>query len=256
MISFQIQSIFLGRVLSVDIYTTQVGEKDGTYDLLLFNDGQDLYKMNFSAILQQFGNLTQNLICVGIHAGDDRRQEYGVSDMPDYLNRGSKAKAYSNFILEELLPALLQYLSLSGFRNKYVAGFSLGGLMAFDITIEHPYEFQKCGVFSGSFWWRSKALGNGYSDEVDRIMHAKVRTKMYSARQQFFFQVGGLDEKADRNNNGIIDAIDDTLDLISELEHIGYKRDRDIVYLELSDGTHDIGTWGRAMPTFINWILS
>ena len=256
MISFQVQSIFLDRLVSVDIYQSQVGAKGSSYDLLLFNDGQDLCNMNFSDILQQFGDLTQHLICVGIHAGHDRRQEYGVSDRPDFLNRGSKAKAYSTFILQELMPALLKYLGLSEFRNKYVAGFSLGGLMAFDITIEHPSEFQKCGVFSGSFWWRSKAVGDGYSDEVDRIMHAKVRTKAYSARQQFFFQVGGLDEKADRNNNGIIDAIDDTLDLISELEHIGYNRDRDIVYLEIDDGTHDIGTWGRAMPTFINWILS
>ena len=256
MISFQIQSIFLHRLVTVDIYQAQVGEKLRSFDLLLFNDGQDLCSMSFSAILESFGNLTQDLICVGIHAGNDRRQEYGVSDMPDYLNRGSKANAYSTFILQELIPTLLQYLGLSGFRNKYLAGFSLGGLMAFDITIDHPSEFQKCGVFSGSFWWRSKALGDGYSDQVDRIMHAQVREKIYSERQQFFFQVGGLDETADRNNNGIIDAIDDTLDLIRELEHIGYNRDRDIVYLEIDDGTHDVGTWGRTMPTFISWILS
>ena len=35
---------------------------------------------------------------------------------------------------------------------------------------------------------------------------------------KFFFECGALDETKDRNNNGIIDSIDDTLDLIDELK--------------------------------------
>jgi len=57
----------------------------------------------------------------------------------------------------------------------------------------------------------------------------------------------------DRNNNGIIDSIDDTLGLIDELVKKGYNREQDIVYLEYEDGKHDIPTWGRAMPEFLRW---
>ena len=61
-----------------------------------------------------------------------------------------------------------------------------------------------------------------------------------------------MDEKADRNNNGVIDAIDDTLDLIKELKKKGYP-ESSIRYLELKDGRHDVPTWARAFPDFLQW---
>lgn len=62
-----------------------------------------------------------------------------------------------------------------------------------------------------------------------------------------------MDETKDRNHNGIIDSIDDTLDVIKELETKGYKNEKDIYYMEMKDGHHDIATWGRAMPVFLKW---
>jgi hypothetical protein len=70
---------------------------------------------------------------------------------------------------------------------------------------------------------------------------------------QFYFATGSLDETADRNNNGIIDSIDDTLDLIKELVVKGYYEQKDICYVNYDDGRHDIPTWGRAMPAFLLW---
>ena len=57
----------------------------------------------------------------------------------------------------------------------------------------------------------------------------------------------------DRNQNGIIDSIDDTLDLIKELEAKGYSAPREIFYLEMPEGKHDIPTWSLAMPVFLQW---
>ena len=31
------------------------------------------------------------------------------------------------------------------------------------------------------------------------------------------------------------------------------QREKDIKYLEMHDGKHDIATWGRAMPVFLKW---
>jgi hypothetical protein len=57
----------------------------------------------------------------------------------------------------------------------------------------------------------------------------------------------------DRNNNGIIDSIDDTLALIDELAAKGYNKTEDISYYELADGRHDVPTWAKAFPVFLEW---
>lgn len=69
---------------------------------------------------------------------------------------------------------------------------------------------------------------------------------------KLFVQTGELDEKADRNNNGIIDSIDDALDLIVELKAKGYTAEH-IHYMQMPDGKHDVPTWGRAFPEFLKW---
>jgi enterochelin esterase-like enzyme len=244
----------LKRKVIVDVYCNLLNEDILSFDLLLINDGQDLLKMNFPKVLQQVNIRNSSLLVVAIHAGIERKQEYGVAGIPDYMQRGDKAQAYAQFILNELMPELRSSFNGYTIEQKYLAGFSLGGLMAFDMAIDYPNEFSAVGVFSGSFWWRSKALDKGYVEELDRIMHAKIRTKQRDNRLRFFLQTGQLDELADRNNNGIIDSIDDTLGIVDELVKLGYKQEHQITYVELQDGKHDIETWGRVMPQFLNWL--
>jgi len=33
----------------------------------------------------------------------------------------------------------------------------------------------------------------------------------------------------------------------------GYSKTRDVKYLELADGRHDVPTWARAFPDFLKW---
>jgi enterochelin esterase-like enzyme len=86
-------------------------------------------------------------------------------------------------------------------------------------------------------------------------MHKIVRSTDSKSNQQFWFQCGTEDEKADRNNNGIIDAIEDTLDLIQELETLGFERNKDVAYFEVEGGKHDEETWSNAMPEFLKWMF-
>ena len=252
--SITISSGYLNRQVKVDIYDSLPNVESSSFDLLLINDGQDLVKMDFSKIIKSQTHPTKTCIAVGVHAGVERRQEYGVAGIPDYLDRGAKALAYSKFILDELIPYVQSLFPSGQMEKKYLAGFSLGGLMAFDMALDHPKEFSAVGVFSGSFWWRSKALEKGYKEEVDRIMHAKIRTKKRDEQLRIFLQTGQLDETADRNKNGVIDSIDDTLGIIDELLKIGYAPNDQITYLELEDGKHDVETWGRVMPQFLQWL--
>ena len=201
--------------------------------LLLINDGQDLPKMPFEKILSDLitSKKIEPVLCLGIYCGPDRKNEYGVASQADYMNRGAKASEYTQFIFEELLPFIHTTYNVPSFKEKSFAGFSMGGLSALDIVWNHPEEFANVGVFSGSLWWRSKGYKNGYDDDKDRIIHQQIKKGKHCEWLKFFFECGTLDEKADRNNNGVIDAIDDTLDLIKELEKIGYTNN-DIKYLE------------------------
>lgn len=252
----RLQSAFLGREVRIDFLMPEglpAGENPG---LLLINDGQDMEKMHFRQIIEKLTgeNRLKPLLFAAIHAGADRRMEYGTASQPDYLGRGALAPQYSAFIVDELLPFIHQHTGISAFRETGFAGFSLGGLSALDIAWNHPAIFSRAGVFSGSFWWRSiDQEDEAYDDDRHRIMHQVIRRGQFAPGLQFFFQCGKLDETKDRNHNGIIDSIDDTLDLIRELEEKGYERSNDITYLELEDGHHDVFTWGRAMPVFLEW---
>ncbi len=250
-----IKSNFLQRDVKVDYYLPAHIAVPATFSLLLINDGQDLVTMQFQSILEKLyqNNAITPLLCIGLHCGADRKNEYATAKVTDYLGRGAKAFQYNRFIFEELLPLIYKIYPEFSFEEKSYAGFSLGGLSALDIVWNHPEVFTKVGVFSGSLWWRDKDQhAVDFDESKNRIMHRQVRESVYAPSLQFFFEVGTQDETADRNNNGIIDAIDDTISLIEELKRKGYKDDN-IEYLELQDGRHDVATWARAFPAFLKW---
>ena len=262
-----IESIHLGRSVRTDLYLAAGREMSASgalspdTSLLLLNDGQDLERLGLAAILDDlYGRgAISPLLCAGIHAGDDRKMEYGTAGRLDYQGWGGKAAAYTRFVFEELIPAIRRKyrdanFREANFREKAFAGFSLGALSALDIVWHHPQEFVRAGLFSGSFWWRTKDKSDpAYDERTDRIMPDEVRKGGHYPWLKFFFECGTEDETEDRNGNGIIDSIDDTQALMDELVEKGYDRQRDIRYLEIPGGHHDVATWAQAMPEFLLW---
>ena len=255
--SLSFPSQILERNLRIDFYLPPEMEAgNGGYDVLLINDGQDLRTMDFETILQKLYETRsiRPLLCIGIHAGPLRKFEYGTARTADYKGRGNLARRYMYFITEELIPAV--HLLFPGKLNSRwaFAGFSLGGLSALDISWKHGRLFKMAGVFSGSLWWRALDKDNpDYTDEQHRIMHTQIRDTHFVPGMKFFFECGTDDEKEDRNGNGVIDSIDDTLDLISTLVRKGYDPQLDIRYHEIDGGKHDIPTWAEAFPVFLQW---
>lgn len=249
-------SALLERDVILDFYFPAATDGFTDVDLMLVNDGQDLVAMGFENIITPlfFDNLISPLLIVGIHCSSDRKNEYGTANILDYKGRGAKAYLYSGFILSELIPYIKSETGILEFKAKHFAGFSLGGLSALDIVWNNPVEFSRVGVFSGSLWWRDKDADDAdFDEDQDRIMHRQVREGTYAPWLKFFFEVGGLDEAGDRNNNGLIDAIDDTVCMVNELIRKGYSFRTDITYLELADGRHDIATWAESWPYFLLW---
>lgn len=254
--SVEFHSEPLERLVRTDLYTVNVDAETRSVSLLLVNDGQDLLAMNFEAMLHELhasAPLTP-LVVAAIHCGEDRKNEYGMLVSADYKGRGAKASQYEQFVLEELLPFVYGQFSLKTIDQISFAGFSLGGLSAFDLAWNHPDIFKKVGVFSGSFWWRSKdQTEKDFNPVTDRLMHHQIRQASARPDMRFFLQCGELDEDCDRNSNGVIDSIDDTIDLMRELLRKGYMEGKDFVYLQLPDGRHDVKTWAKAFPVFLRW---
>ncbi len=253
--SHTVVSTFLLRDVVVDCYfPAQLKNFDGI-PLMLVNDGQDLVKMNFQNILQGLydEDAIAAIMCVAIHCAPDRKNEYGTANVLDYKGRGAKAHLFTQFVFDELLPFIRQKYKVQSFSEKAFAGFSLGGLCAMDIVWNHPHEFTTMAAFSGSFWWRDVDQEEpSFDEDKNRIMHKLVREGQFAPWLKFFFEVGTQDETADRNNNGVIDAIDDVVSLMDELRKKGYTNSQ-LKYVELKDGKHDVPTWAKAFPMFLMW---
>lgn len=250
----QIQSVYLKRTVEIEIFSPDHLMGNERVNLLLLNDGQDLEQMEME---QMLNNLYEKwkiepTVVVGIKASDERVLEYGIAGRPDFKKRGSKAQFYTDFIIKELLPYVQSEVKATINGKRAIAGFSLGGLTAFDIAWNNDNYFDAVGVFSGSFWWRKKDLNAGYTDN-DRILHQMVREAKINPALRFWLMTGTDDELADRNHNFIIDSIDDTIDVVKELMQKGYKRPHDIFYYEMVGGKHDVPTWAKAMPAFLTW---
>jgi len=186
------------------------------YPLVLFNDGQDFEAMQMKTTLE------------GLY---------------------QKAQLSSKLIVGHLYQ---HFPCKKSAKDQSIAGFSLGGLSAFDIAWNHPEQFGQVGIFSGSLWWRSADF-NPDEPDADRIVHYLVEKGPIRQGMRFWLQTGTKDETSDRNNNGVIDAIDDTLDLIKALKALGYS-EKDIQYLEVEGGEHNPQTWGKIMDQFLCWI--
>ncbi|MEO8147400.1 MAG: alpha/beta hydrolase-fold protein [Bacteroidia bacterium] len=249
----QFKSAALDRGVNADIIMPAHLDKHKDYPLLILNDGQDMQPMNMKHIMEEVWkkNVSKPFIIVAPYA-KHRLEEYGVANNLDFKHRGKMAANYTTFITYELLPQLMQKLAIKEFEEIAIGGFSLGGLSAFDIAWNNPDLFTKVCVCSGSFWWRRRDLRHGYTD-ADRIMHNIVRNTIAKPELKIWFECGTLDETMDRNNNDIIDSIDDTLDLITELELKGFERGVDIFYNEVIAGKHTLETYGMVLPYFFNW---
>jgi enterochelin esterase-like enzyme len=247
----------LERTVDIDVYLPPGYDRrrSRSYPLLICNDGQDLPRMDFTKILENLyrHHRLRYLIVAGVHASHERHREYGTVRQPDYRGRGDRAAWYRDFILTELLPLLYHEYRLSGRVNETaIAGFSLGGLSALDIAWENPGLFGAAGAFSASLWWRWAPVAP-HDPDAERIMHDIIQQSPGPhPGQRFWFQCGTLDELEDRNNNGVIDSIDDTLDLIRLLREKGQPEET-IRYVQIEGGEHEPRTWGEAMPDFLLW---
>lgn len=228
-----------------------------TTPVLVALDGQMMpaWRLEESlAALAAKGQFAQPLV-IAVAAGPERIEEYGLAGSLDYAGRGRQAAAFQDFVVKVLLPAVRSRYGVAADRDRTgIMGASLGGLAAFDLAWRHADTFGFVGIFSGSFWWRGDN-SNPAVQQASRLAHRLVRTAPHPPALRFFFAVGTKEETDDRDGNGVIDAVQDTTELIGELEHRGYPRGPDLTYVEIPGGEHNEATWARTLPSFLDWAL-
>lgn len=225
------------------------------YPLLVALDGQTMPQWRLAETLDELvsAGVIEPVVVAAVPASPDRIQEYGATGRLDYAGRGRQAKAFQDLLVGEVLPWVREYLQVATDAARTgIFGASMGGLAAFDGAWRRPQVFGFAGIFSGSLWWRSDNSSVA-AQQASRIMHRQVRATASPPALRLWFQAGTRDETADRDGNGVIDAIQDTTELVDELVAKGFRRGVDVVYHESEGGEHHESTWARELPVFLQW---
>ncbi|MET3931896.1 putative alpha/beta superfamily hydrolase [Lysobacter sp. OAE881] len=253
------------------------------YPVLYVNDGQDREAVKLRETLQQLivsGDIRAPIV-VAIDMPPDRMGAYGLSDRKAGANLvaktryggiGTNAHAYSEWLAHTLVPAIdARYRTRTTPDARAILGWSLGGLNAFNLGWQYPEIFGRVGAFSPSFWPASDTTDNASMQRTRMAQHMVDASEPRNGAR-WFFAVGTAEEAADRDGDGIDDAVDDTRDMLDGwnadnggmkgLKQLGYSTNDDYaarptradasLYL-LPDGKHEQAAWARMLPVFLRW---
>jgi enterochelin esterase family protein len=225
------------------------------YPLLVALDGQTMPQWRLAETLDELvtARAIEPVVVAAVPASAARMDEYGTAGQLDFAGRGRHAKALQDLLAGEVLPWVREHHRVAtDAAHTGIFGASLGGLCAFDAAWRRPQVFGVAGIFSGSLWWRADDSSVA-AQQGSRIAHRQVREATARPELRLWFQAGTRDEAADRDGNGVIDAIQDTTELIDELAAKGFRRGHDVVYHESEGGGHHESTWAKALPGFLRW---
>lgn len=240
----------------VDLWLPPRFEPGTSAPLFLMLDGQTASQWWLAEALQSLAD--EGLpapVVVAVPASRDRLDEHGLAGANDFAGRGKLAKLFQDYLVYEVLPEARKTCELPAEPGcTGIFGASMGGLCAFDTAWRHPEVFGVAGIFSGSLWWRGDD-SSAAAQQASRLAHRRVRESRGRTDLRLWFQAGTRDESSDRDGNGVIDAIQDSCELVAELTAKGWREGEEVVYREVEGGEHHEGTWADVLPEFLRWAV-
>ncbi len=221
---------------------------DRRYPVLYLHDGQNLFDpaTAFAGNDWGLGQLADDLICrgeieplimVGIYnSGCERLAEY--TPVRDRRGRGGRARAYGQFIVEDLKPFIdREYRTLPDERNTGLGGSSLGGLVTLYLGLQYPRVFGKLIVMSPSVWWANRAIFR----EI-----RKLRRKLAG---RIWLDIGT------REGDNPEATLRNTLELKDLLVEKGWKLGQDLAFMVDEGAGHDEKAWGHRMRDALKFLF-
>jgi predicted alpha/beta superfamily hydrolase len=217
------------------------------YPVLYMQDGQNLFD-TYTSAYGEWGvdecldsMITAGwpaCIIVGIEHGNEKRlSEYTpytfrLGDDTEAQKIEAEGRAYVNFLVETLQPFInKRYRTLASGRNTFIAGSSMGGLIALYAMYWHPDVFGKAGVFSPSFW---------VSDQI------KADAEKYAPQLtgKLFFYIG------EKEGQMHVQKMEEVASIIGE------KSKAIVLSITDPDGQHNEAAWQKWFAEFYKWILA
>ena len=285
--SFQLPSpAFTPQSFHITVYLPSGYAKGNErYPVLYANDGQDMPAVGLTATLDRLytRHAMAPLIVVAVDSLPDRLALYGLFDRARrrsvvggsrYGAIGTQAQPYAQWFVHVLVPAIdARYRTVADPAHRAVLGWSLGALSAFGLGWNDPGVFGTVGAFSPSFW----VAGDRSSPAA--VQRSRLALRMVDrgpARPdlRIWLSVGTGEETADRDHDGVIDAVDDVEDLVNGWRGPDGRRHRGLrqlgygvlaggpadpprsgaVALEVVPGArHEQRAWAAVLPDFLRW---
>jgi pullulanase len=227
------------------------------YPVLYMDDGQDIAAVHAGETLERLyrERTIRPFILVAIRMPKDRMAAYGLADRvggsslvanTKYGPIGVQAQAYSEWLVQTLVPYIDAHLRTQpNPQGRAILGWSLGGINAFSLGWNYPDVFGRVGAFSPSFWMPAEA-----KTPTQRIAPMLVERGKTPPGFRAYFAVGTAEETDDRDNDGVIDVVDDAQDLAAQLRAKGAK---EVKVVPLENGRHRQTSWAAMLPGFLEW---
>lgn len=212
------------------------------YPVLYMHDGQNLFDpatsfagdWGLGRIMNVAARDGLEAIVVAVpNAGGVRLDEYGPW-RDERSGGGGRGDAYVAFLADTLKPLVdSRYRTRRGRDAVVIAGSSMGGLISLYALFRRPGTFGAAGVLSPSLWFAGGA-----------IFPLVERARLVPAR--IYLDVG-----AQEGDEHVANARRMRDLLLAK----GYRRDRDLRWLESRRGRHDERSWGRRFARALPFLL-
>lgn len=249
----KVYSRHLQKYIDLTIISTPEPSEKNDFNLLLLNEGGNLQKLKVKDITDSLykKKLIKPLVIIGINTVDNNNL-FGVTGEVDYLNTGKSAEKYTNFIINELLPFVKKKAGVRKFNTITLAGFSKGGLSAFDVAWDNWQKFDKVGVFSGNFSESNlNPADKMYKEEKNNLILNKINSSRKRPKLQYWFYAGGKVNNAGEPGTNVVD---NTRKLIALINKKKVGQEGDIYFQDMQDNGNDLSAWASIFPSFLLWV--
>ena len=211
------------------------------YPVIYMHDGQNLFdEVTSFAEEWRVDNTMDALSVVGLEAlvvgifntGENRLAEY--SPFEDAEGRGGRGDDYLDFIVDTLKPRIdADFRTRPEREHTTITGSSMGGLISLYAFFRRPDVFGNVGVMSPSLWFADRAIFPFV--QAAPVIPGKV-----------YLDVGTDEGKR---------TVADVRRLREMLLWKGYRRHRDLVYVEQPGAGHSEVAWRQRLHFAIDFLL-